>query len=146
MSQYQDTMEAMPAEINVALPGRTVYVRKRLVLLQDDDIPCVIVAPGRGGEQLDFETFVDSTYNYPVAVILVYANTGDLSLTSNTGLADRELVRDRLYTTVLAEDADVFDVTIEPNPPFEVGGEGTTVYDVFPMIVTYKKRVARRHP
>jgi hypothetical protein len=105
-------------------------LRKRLVLLEDDLLPAILIAPAAEGESLDIQTLGTlEGWSYPIGVALVNRANGFDQPTLQTFVNLRILLRDTIFQPFVPGTQN-YDVRIDPSPTVELPTAGGHTYDV----------------
>lgn len=152
------TAAVVAGAADTAFPTIPTYRRKRAVLLEGDQVPCIIVAPGSEGPRIVFETFGRGiAYGYPVMCALIFPSNAihtaiegryiPASETTEEEYADvmrtAESVRDAVYKPSLAGVDSVFNAEVVLAPAFEAVGANASMYAVAGVVVTYHSLESR---
>lgn len=137
MSIFGDILTSVETRLDGITDHPTIYIRKKPILLPEDDVPCLIVSPGR--EVITDENFDNVVqYEYEVQISHIRAGDREYGRTDTLALLDlREDIRNTLYQ-VLLPGAQSIDVKMELNPPFEVASGKASNYDISGYIMKYK--------
>ena len=87
-----------------------------------DSLPCILVAPGPGGEQVEDFSFEDGVAKhvvYQVEVVVVAASNHDYATNEATYEDWRQTVRRAFQSHSLAGVPTVFQISLRPSPPFD---------------------------
>lgn len=141
-SIFGDILIAVESRLGGITDCPTIYIRKKPILLPEDDVPCIIISPGR--EVITDENF-DRAMEYEYEVQISHIRAGDREFGRDDTLALLELrqsIRNELYQTLLPG-AQSIDVKMELNPPFDVASGKASNYDISGYIMKYKVRETR---
>lgn len=130
MSGVRDRVKALPGANNCV-------IRKRPVLLQEDNVPLIIVSPGQ--EQVGEEAFNNTVeYNYSIEISIIQSGNRVYEADVATLFDLRQSIRNVLFQPLLDGAVTVYDCELETNPAFEVVTGQASNYDISGMVITYK--------
>jgi hypothetical protein len=136
VSKFWDILYAVKTRLN-SVPGVTVAVRKRAILLEGDQLPIVVISPGTDTVQQEAMNRV-IMYSYSVNVTLVQAGNRVFEQDVKDWLALRQLVRDTAYQSTLPEDpASLCGYELVTNPAVEIVSGAASNYDVTGIQLSY---------
>ncbi len=128
-------------------PLPSVVLRRKLVQMEGDPAPLIILAPGRGGEKI-FQTTFKSTsaggkknvlWDYPVTVAFVQASNETLTTGLQASLDLRESLRNTLFVVDVGSIVvPAFDMEIDPEEVTDFAAFIGTNYDVTGWAMTYR--------
>lgn len=141
-SIFGDILIAVETRLTGITDCPTVYIRKKPILLPEDDIPCIIVSPGK--EMITDESFeLVVEYEYEVQISHIRAGDREYGRDDTLALLElRESIRNTMYQ-VLLPGAQSIDVKMALNPPFEVASGKASNYDISGYIMKYKVKETR---
>ena len=102
----------------------TVIARKRLIILTDDVLPIVLVAPTEG-EAIKKEAFGKIFYEYPIGVCFVEAGNREYDTGLASSLDVREAIRNKLTGITLDGVPEVWDTDVSVGTPLMIPISGT---------------------
>lgn len=136
MSKFWDILYSVKQRL-AAVPGVTLAVRKRAILLEGDPLPMVIVSPGTDTVQQEAMGQV-VLYSYSVNVTLIQAGNRVFEQDVKDWLALRELVRNTAYRSTLPEDPiSLCGYELVTSPAVEIVSGAASNYDVSGIQLSY---------
>lgn len=124
MSVLGEILAAVKIRVETIPGSYPVVTRKRLVVLQDDILPLILVGPTEG-ERISMEVFGKIMYEYPIGVCLVEAGNREYEIGLDSSLALREAIRDKLTGITLTGVEEVWDTNISMGSPLMIPISGT---------------------
>lgn len=150
---FQAVVKAVGRRVEAAVNPTAVYTRRKAVLLEDDEVPCVVVCPSSEGERVVIETFGGNVvYAYSVVCLIVSpANTvmtprtevpggeeSESDVATDEHMMLRQTVRNAIYKTALTDVETVFNGEIVAGQPMTMtAGPTGSLYAVSAMTVTH---------
>lgn len=136
-SIFWDTLAATKTRLETITGIPTVKIRKKPMLLQEDQIPLILLTPGK--ETVGIEAFDKVVeYIYEIQISVIRAGNRVYEADVESFLTLRQSIRNVLYQPNLTGANTVIDAIIETNPAFDiVSGDGNN-YDISGMVIRYK--------
>lgn len=124
---YDDIMTALVTtiqglELSPIQPERVYRRMLPRVAESLESLPCVLVAPGPGGEALEPLSFEDDlayAVTYQAEIVVVAASNANLQVLEPTVEKWRQRLRRSLQNHTLNGVPEVYRIQIRPSPPFE---------------------------
>lgn len=139
---YYQILQAVQSQLQNVANIPTVVLRKKLKLFNPkvDTNAIVIIAPGRGGEQItDEATDYQVVWSYPVVVALILPGDDIQTLNLAAHMQLRQDMRNQLYQLNLPNvSPPQFDIQIDTDEVQELQAELGTSYDVTGWQVHYE--------
>ena len=143
MSIFWDILYSVKDRLN-AIPGITLAVRKRAILLEGDQLPMVIVSPGVDTIQQEMFGGV-ILYNYTINVTLIQAGNRVFESDVKDWLQLRQLVRDSAYRDTLPGDpVQLCGFELVTSPAVEIVSGAASNYDVSGLTLSYLSQEERQ--
>jgi hypothetical protein len=137
MSQIYDILDAVKTRLEAITGAPTVVVRKRLILLETDTLPVIVLAPAESSQTIRFRVFGKAAYQYNIGVALVEAGNRQFVAGTEDSLDLQQAIRDAL-TGVLLSGTDVWDTDISTNEAVMMPVDGNAQnYQISTFIATY---------
>ncbi len=145
MSVINSILVAVKQRLDILQTWPTVVVRKRMVMLDGDGLPIVIVGLVTG-ESIPLEVFGYIGYEYTVGIVLVQSGNRNFVTGISTDLDLRELLRDTLTGVKLIGVPEVWDTNVVEGAPLDMPLAGNTAnYQLSTVQVKYKTMELRPH-
>jgi len=143
MSRFWDILYSVKDRL-AAVPGVTLAVRKRAILLEGDPLPMVIVSPGTDTVQQEAFGGV-ILYNYTVNVTLIQAGNRVFEQDVKDWLRLRELVRNTAYRDSLpGNPVQLCGFELVTSPAVEIVSGAASNYDVSGLTLSYLSQEERQ--
>lgn len=146
MSVINNILNAVKQRLDVLQTLPPVVVRKRMIMLDGDTLPIVIVGL-LNGEAIPMQAFGHIIYEYTVGVALVQSGNRNFVTGIQSDLDLRELLRDTLTGVKLTGVPEVWDTDIIEGAPLNMplNGGNTANYQLSAVQVKYKTMEIRPH-
>lgn len=143
MSRFWDILYSVKDRL-AGVPGVTVAVRKRAILLEGDPLPMVIVSPG--ADTIQQEAFGGVIlYNYTINVSLIQAGNRVFEQDVKDWLQLRETVRNTAYRDSLpGNPVQLCGFELVTSPAVEIVSGAASNYDVSGMTLSYLSQEERQ--
>jgi hypothetical protein len=138
---YWSILQGVQASIQ-AVVSVNVVIRKKIILLEEDTLPIIILAPAK--ENIRMQEFNRNvSYEYPVHVVYIQGDSRQVSAGLNVYLATREQIRNQLYQVTLPGVAAVWDTNIDIDEAFQYEQYFSTNYDCAAWVPKYSSAELR---
>jgi hypothetical protein len=139
MSVLNNILNAVKQRLDILQTLPTVVVRKRMIMLDGDSLPIVIVGL-LNGETIPVQAFGYIGYEYTIGIALVQAGNRDFTTGIQSDLELRELLRDTLTGVKLTGVPEVWDTNVVEGAPLNMplAGGNTANYQLSAVQVRYK--------
>lgn len=138
-STYWRILSALGTRVGTVATAPVPQLRQKLLALQGDTYPLLIVAPGANGEKYQGGTFGGGAFwAYPVTVAYVTAGNRTVATGLQAYLNLREAIRDVLFQPTLAGVASLVGVDINPQAVVDLQAYLTGNYDVTGWELTFE--------
>ena len=152
LSNYEGLLVSLENTLGSVLPQMQVVVRKKVIVLDQDLLPMVILAPGKSGEKIRKggagQTFPgnDGQYNivwsYPIVIGIVSAGNAYLLSDLQQVMFVRQTIRNQIYQVnpiVLPNGISKgpWDVSIDMDDVISEAAWSNTTYDLTGLVVNY---------
>lgn len=145
MSVINNILNSVKQRLDILQTLPTVIIRKRMVMLDGDTLPMVIVGLLEG-ENIPNEVFGHIGYEYTVGIALIQAGNRNFSTGIQSDLDLRELLRDTLTGVKLTGVPEVWDTNVVEGAPLDMPLSGNTAnYQLSAVQVKYKTMEIRPH-
>jgi len=136
MSKFWDILYSVKDRLG-AVPGVTLAVRKRAILLEGDPLPMLIISPGVDTVQQEAMNGV-IFYSYSVNVTLIQAGNRVFEQDVRDWLELRQKVRDTAYRSSLPGDPiQLCGFELVTSPAVEIVSGAASNYDVSGIQLSY---------
>lgn len=138
MSTALDILNAVKAKLQAVAGIPTVVVRKRLMLLENDDLPIIIISLVEQSQDIRFRVFGKAAYDYNVGVALVEAGNREFTNGQANSYDLQQKIRYNLNAIRLTGAASVWDTNIDINESSFMPIDGNAMnYQISTWLVTY---------
>lgn len=146
MSVINNILNAVKQRLDILQTLPTVVIRKRMMMLDGDTLPIVIIGL-LNGESIPSEAFGYINYEYTVGIALVQAGNRNFTTGIESDLDLRELLRDTLTGVKLTGVPEVWDTNVVEGAPLNMPltGSNTANYQLSAVQVRYKTMESRPH-
>lgn len=138
MSVALDILNAVKTKLQAIAGIPTVVVRKRLIVLESDNLPIIVISLIDNSQDIRFRVFGKAAYDYHVGVALVEAGNREFTTGQTQSFDLQQKIRYELNAIKLSGAEKVWDTNIEINESSFMPVDGNAMnYQISTWLVTY---------